>query len=85
MALYIQECSRSNRGGELRCNSELETNTTLQLRHHYSPAAKSVKNDLCVFTDSARSSGSLFDFNECVSTRERVAQTHSHLMGRGES
>ena len=87
MALYTQECSRSNGAGELRCNAELKTNMTLQLRLHYSRAAKRVKNDLCVFTDSTQAGGSLFEFNECVSARERGShvRSHTHLMGHGES
>lgn len=59
MVLYTQECRRSN-GGELRCNAELKTNMTLQLRHYYFEATKRVKNDLRVFTDSMQASGSLF-------------------------
>ena len=75
MVLYTQECSHTNVGGELRCNAELKTNMTLQLRHHYSRAAERVENDLRVFTDSTQAGGSLFEFNECVSARERVAHT----------
>lgn len=77
MVLDTQECGRSNRGQKLRRNAELKTNMTLQLQRHYSRAAKRVKNDLRVFTDSTQASGSLFEFNECVSARGRVARTHS--------
>lgn len=56
MVPYTQGCSRSNGGwvvvGGLRCNAELKTNMTLQLRHHYSRATNRVKNDLRLFTDS---------------------------------
>ena len=60
---------------------------TLQLRHHYSRAAKRVKSDLRVFTDSTQASGSLFEFNEFVSTREQDTPAHAHtrLMGHAES
>lgn len=51
---------------------------TLHLQHHYSPAAKCVNNDLCVFTDSTCSGGSLFKFNECVSAHKRFAQSYDH-------
>ena len=59
--MYIRECSQ----GELRCDAELKTNTTLLLRHHYS--------DLRVYRVGARPVESV--------PVESLAHTHTHTHG----